>query len=71
MHAEVVKAATDGIRRIRAAGKAAGILAGEAQAAMYMEAGASMVCLGSELGLLVKTADALAARWTGQQHKQV
>ncbi|RZJ26887.1 MAG: hypothetical protein EOO54_01230 [Haliea sp.] len=65
MHPAVVAAATQGIRRIRAAGKAAGILAGEAQAPLYIEAGATMVCLGSDLGLLVKTADALAGRWTG------
>jgi 2-keto-3-deoxy-L-rhamnonate aldolase RhmA len=62
-HPAVIAAAVDGIRRIRAAGKAAGILAGEAQAGMYVEAGANVVCLGSDLGLLVKSADALAARW--------
>jgi 2-keto-3-deoxy-L-rhamnonate aldolase RhmA len=62
-HPQVVEAAVAGVRRIRAAGKAAGILAGEPQAAMYVEAGANVVCLGSDLGLLVKTADALAARW--------
>jgi 2-keto-3-deoxy-L-rhamnonate aldolase RhmA len=63
MHPEVVAAAVEGLRRIRAAGTGAGILAGEAQAAMYVEAGANMVCLGSDLGLLVKTADAMASRW--------
>jgi 4-hydroxy-2-oxoheptanedioate aldolase len=69
MHPDVVEAATQGIRRIRAAGKAAGILSGEAQAPMYIEAGATMVCLGSDLGLLVKTADALAARWVGPNNR--
>ncbi len=63
LHPEVEQAALDGVRRIRAAGRAAGILAGEAQAQSYLDAGATMVCLGSDLGLLVKTADALAARW--------
>lgn len=62
-HPQVVEAAADGIRRIRAAGKGAGILAAEAQAAMYVDAGANVVCLGSDLGLLVRNADALAARW--------
>jgi 4-hydroxy-2-oxoheptanedioate aldolase len=62
-HPQVVEAAVNGIRRIRAAGKGAGILAAEAQAAMYVEAGANVVCLGSDLGLLVRNADALASRW--------
>ncbi|MBK6007040.1 4-hydroxy-2-oxo-heptane-1,7-dioate aldolase [Ramlibacter ginsenosidimutans] len=62
-HPQVVEAALDGVRRIRAAGKAAGILAAEAQAAMYVDAGANVVCLGSDLGVLVRNADALAARW--------
>ncbi|MFL6692873.1 MAG: HpcH/HpaI aldolase family protein [Ramlibacter sp.] len=62
-HPQVVEAAVDGVRRIRAAGKGAGILAAEAQAAMYVQAGANVVCLGSDLGLLVRNADALAARW--------
>jgi 2-keto-3-deoxy-L-rhamnonate aldolase RhmA len=63
MHPEVVAAVNDGLRRIRSAGKAAGVLAGEPQAGAYVEAGANVVCLGSDLGLLVKAADALAARW--------
>jgi 2-keto-3-deoxy-L-rhamnonate aldolase RhmA len=63
MHPEVVAAVNDGLRRIRSAGKAAGVLAGEPQAGAYAEAGANVVCLGSDLGLLVKAADALAARW--------
>jgi len=62
-HPKVIEAATEGVRRIRAAGKGAGILAAEPQAGMYVEAGANVVCLGSDLGLLVKNADALAARW--------
>jgi len=63
-HPAVVQASLDGVRRIRAAGKAAGILAGETQAQAYLDAGATLVCLGSDLGLLTKAADALAARWT-------
>lgn len=63
-HPAVVRASLEGVRRIRAAGKAAGILAGEAQAQAYLDAGATLVCLGSDLGLLTRAADALAARWT-------
>ncbi len=63
-HPAVMEAALDGIRRIRAAGKAAGILAAEPQAGLYLQAGANLVCLGSDLGILVKAADALASRWT-------
>jgi 4-hydroxy-2-oxoheptanedioate aldolase len=66
-HPKVIEAAVDGVRRIRKGGKAAGILAAEPQAAMYVQAGANVVCLGSDLGLLVKTADALAARWVRGQ----
>lgn len=62
-HPAVLEACLDGVRRIRATGKAAGILAGEPQAAAYLDAGATMVCLGSDLGLLTRAADALAARW--------
>ncbi len=65
-HPEVMAAALDGVRRVAAAGKAAGILAGEAQAQAYLDAGATMVCLGSDLGLLVKAADTLAGRWVGK-----
>ncbi|CAM3857880.1 HpcH/HpaI aldolase family protein [Bordetella tumulicola] len=62
-HPAVIQACLDGVRRIRATGKAAGILAGESQAQAYLDAGATMVCLGSDLGLLTKAADALAAHW--------
>jgi 4-hydroxy-2-oxoheptanedioate aldolase len=68
-HPKVVEAALDGVCRIRAAGKGAGILAAEQQAALYVEAGANVVCLGSDLGLLVKNADALAARWVRNERK--
>jgi 4-hydroxy-2-oxoheptanedioate aldolase len=62
-HPEVVTAVLDGIRQAAATGKGVGILAGEAQCRQYLEAGASMVCLGSDLGLLVRAADELAGRW--------
>ena len=69
-HPAVVQACLDGVRRIRATGKAAGILAAEPQAQAYLDAGATMVCLGSDLGLLTKAADALAARWVQHNASQ-
>lgn len=62
-HPEVTAAILDGIRRVKACGTAAGVLAGEAQAQAYLDAGATLVCMGTDLGLLVKAADGLAARW--------
>ena len=59
---EVVAAVTDGIRRVRAAGKAAGVLAPEALAYRYADASATMISFGTELGLLLQSADALARR---------
>lgn len=69
-HPAVMQACLDGMRRIRAAGKAAGILAGEQQAQAYLDAGATLVCLGSDLGLLTRAADALAARWISRSAQQ-
>lgn len=65
-HPEVMAAALEGVRQASATGKGVGILAGEAQCMQYLEAGASMVCLGSDLGLLVRAADELAGRWVGK-----
>jgi 4-hydroxy-2-oxoheptanedioate aldolase len=62
-HPTVVAAVLDGIRRAKAVGKPIGVLAGEPQAPAYLDAGAAMVCLGSDLGLLTRAADALAARF--------
>lgn len=62
-HPVVIEACLEGVRRIRAAGQSAGILAAETQVQAYIDAGATMVCLGSDLGLLTKAADALAARY--------
>ncbi len=65
-HPEVVAAVLEGIRLASRTGKGVGILAGEAQCSQYLAAGASMVCLGSDLGLLVRAADELAGRWVGK-----
>jgi 4-hydroxy-2-oxoheptanedioate aldolase len=63
-----VRAAIDGaIRRIRATGKAAGILAPvEADARHYLELGCLCVAVGSDVGLLARQSEALAARFTGR-----
>lgn len=61
-HPDVVHAVDEGLRRIRQAGKTAGVLCAEADVPHYREAGANLFALGSDLGLLVKSADALAQR---------
>lgn len=68
-HPEVRAAVADGLKRIQRTGKAAGVLCSEADASFYREAGASMLALGSDLGLLVKAADGLALR-NGRKHTQ-
>ena len=59
-HADVKRAIVDGIRRVRAAGKAAGVLAADpAVARDYLAAGALFVAVGVDTTLLVKGATAL------------
>ena len=62
-HPDVVTAIEAGIRRARALGAGAGILAGDPDCQRYIDAGATMVILGSDLGLMVRNADALAAKY--------
>jgi len=62
-HPDIVAKVEAGIRRTRQLGKAAGILCGEAEYERYRAAGANVVMLGSELGLLVKACDTLAAKY--------
>ncbi|MCZ4314326.1 aldolase/citrate lyase family protein [Comamonadaceae bacterium G21597-S1] len=62
-HPDVVAAIEAGIRRANACGVAAGVMAGDADCQRYVDAGATMVILGSDLGLLVRSADALATRF--------
>lgn len=59
---EVQSAIADAIRSARAAGCAVGILAADGKAEHYLEQGATMVGVGTDLHLLVAAADALAAR---------
>jgi len=63
-HADVQTAIESGIATIRAAGKAAGILiADEALARRYLELGASFVAVGTDVTILARGAEALAARF--------
>lgn len=63
-HPEVQAAIADGIRRIRAAGKAAGILATtEAGARQWLDAGAQFVAVGADTMLLASAAAQLLARF--------
>lgn len=63
-HPEVTSAIEDAIKRIRACGKPAGILTpDEALAKRYMELGCVFVAVGSDLGLLARGTEQLAARF--------
>ena len=61
-HPDVARQVNEALGRIRRAGKAAGVLTNEADSTAYLEAGATLLALGSDLGLLVRAADALMAR---------
>lgn len=64
MHPEVVAAIEFAVRRIRACGKAAGILVGdEALARHYIDIGFTFVAVGSDIGILARGAEALAAKF--------
>lgn len=63
-HPDVQAAIGDAVRRIRAAGKAAGILArGEDGARRWLEAGCLFVAVGVDASLLAQAADGLAAKF--------
>jgi len=61
-HPEVVEAIEQGIRRAVSLGMPAGVLAGSPECERYVAAGATVVIVGSDLSLLVRAADALAAK---------
>lgn len=64
-HPEVQAVIADSCARCRSAGKAAGILTSDAdEAARYLQSGFTFVAVGSDLGVLAKGAEGLAA-----QHK--
>jgi 4-hydroxy-2-oxoheptanedioate aldolase len=58
-HPEVQSAIADAIKRIRACGKAPGILVGEADGQRMLDQGAVFVAVGSDTGILRTHADAL------------
>jgi 4-hydroxy-2-oxoheptanedioate aldolase len=63
-HAEVQRAIEDAIRRIRACGKVAGFLTGDERLARrYVELGCLVAAVGSDVGLLARGAEQLAARF--------
>ncbi len=62
-HPEVQAAIAGAIRTAKAAGRAIGILTADGKADGYLEQGATMVGVGTDLHLLVAAADALAARF--------
>lgn len=65
-HPDVQKVILDGIATVRAAGKAAGILATDpVLAQQYLNAGALFVAVGLDTSLLVKAATDLARRFSG------
>lgn len=65
-HPEVQHAILDGIQRVRAAGKAPGVLSADAAFAdACINAGALFVAVGVDTTLLVRAATALAARFKG------
>ena len=63
-HPEVQHAIAEGCTRIRAAGKAAGMLtADQEEAQRYIEAGFTFVAVGSDVGILARNAEKLAAHF--------
>ncbi len=63
-HPDVVAVIEGAIRRIRSLGQAPGILTSdEALARRYIEAGSLFTAVGADIGILVRGADALAAKF--------
>jgi len=61
---EVNAAVEDGIKRILAKGKPAGVLTGDLNLAQnYIDQGATFVAVGSDVGLLTKAAGDLARKF--------
>ena len=66
-HPEVQSAILDGIRTVRSAGKAAGVLMTDRDVAQgYLDAGAMFVAVGVDTTLLVQAATGLAQRFNRQ-----
>jgi len=70
-HPDMVKTIDDAIRRIKAAGRAPGILTGDAELAQhYIELGCLFAAVGSDIGLLRQGADQLAAKFRSQNPRR-
>jgi 4-hydroxy-2-oxoheptanedioate aldolase len=66
-HPEIVKVIDDMILRIKNAGRAPGILTGDAELAQrYIDRGCLFAAVGSDIGLLARGADQLAAKFRDQ-----
>ena len=62
-HPEVWKVMEDAAKRIRKAGKAPGILVGEADGRRCLDMGYLFVAVGADTGMLVRGSDALASKF--------
>ena len=62
-HADVWNVMEDAAKRIRKAGKAPGILVGEADGKRCLDMGFVFVAVGADVGLLARGAEALAAKF--------
>ncbi len=61
-HPDVIAAMDAGIKRAHELGKATGILIGEPLVDHFLELGVQIIAVGSEIGLMARSADALAQR---------
>lgn len=67
-HPAVLEAIAEGLKRIIASGRAAGILAGvEAEARQWLALGATFVAVGSDLGILARGAESLVQKFKALQ----
>lgn len=62
-HADVWKVMEEAARKIRKAGKAPGILVGEGDGQRCLDMGYLFVAVGADTGMLVRSTDALAAKF--------
>ena len=66
-HPEVIKVIDDMIARIKKAGAAPGILTGDAELAQrYIDKGCLFAAVGTDIGILSRAADQLAAKFKSQ-----
>jgi 4-hydroxy-2-oxoheptanedioate aldolase len=69
-HPEMLATIENAIKRIVATGKAAGILSPiESEARRWLDLGATYVAVGSDLGILARSSEALAAKYKSAEKK--